>query len=234
MTRRKYVAALVLAVSIGFAAAPAAAQGRQSINFQVGAFAPLDESARMTNDVLLVNLDYLSFDIRDLRSATVSADWSVLLSEYFEFGVGAGYYEGKMPSVYWDLVGDDGFEIQQEISLRIVPVTALVKFYPMGAFRSIQPYVGGGAALYLWNYRELGDFVDLTDNSIFTDEFVQSGTSVGPVALAGIRARVTPSTTIGVEGRYQWGKAKLSMDRFLSDRLDLGGVSGLVTFGFRF
>ena len=233
MTRRTMSVILTLAAGIGMLAAPAAAQ-QQSLNFQIGSFKPLAEASRSSNDVLIADYEYLSFDLRDLRGATVSGDWSFLVGENLEVAIGAGYYRRVIPSVWTDLTYDDGSDIQQEITMRIVPVTALVKFLPLGGHQAIQPYIGGGLNVYFWRYSETGDFVDLSDNSIYSDRYIGTGTAVGPVALGGIRARVSRSATIGVEGRYQWGEGKLPSGTFLTDRIDLGGVSVLGTLGYRF
>ncbi len=184
--------------------------------------------------MLLTDLSYLWFDLRDLKGATVSADWSVLLGNYFEVGAGVGVYERTAPAVWADSTWDDGSDIQSDLKLRIVPLTAMVKVLPLGAWRTIQPYVGGGINVYFWRYSEIGDFVDLTDNSIYSERYIGTGTAVGPVAIAGVRARVSRNATLGIEGRYQWGEGKLSRDQFLSDRIDLGGSSVLATFGYRF
>jgi len=108
-----------------------------------------------------------------------------------------------------------------------------VKILPLGSKRAFQPYVGGGLGVYFWHYSETGEFVDFVDNSIFRDSFVDSGTSVGPVAVFGVRGRVSDRASLGMEGRYYWGQGDLSQD-FLSDRIDLGGFSVLATFGYRF
>ena len=232
MTRRTMSTTLALAIAIGLLATPAAAQ--QSLNIQLGSFMPRGEDTRINNDVLLTDLSYLWFDLRDLKGATVSADWSVLLGNYFEVGAGAGVYERTIPAVWADSTWDDGSDIQSNLKLRIVPLTAMVKVLPLGAWRTIQPYVGGGINVYFWRYSEIGDFVDLTDNSIYSERYIGTGTAVGPVAIAGVRARVSRNATLGIEGRYQWGEGKLSTDQFLSDRIDLGGSSVLATFGYRF
>jgi hypothetical protein len=93
--------------------------------------------------------------------------------------------------------------------------------------------VGGGLGVYFWRYSETGEFVDFYDDSIYRASYVQSGTSVGPVAVFGMRGRVSPAALVGVEGRYQWGQGDLSQD-FLGDKIDLGGFSILATFGYRF
>jgi hypothetical protein len=223
---------LALGIGIGLLATPAAAQ--QSLNLQVGSFMPRGYDTRVSNDVLLTDLNYLWFDLRDLRGATVSADWSVLLGNYLEVGAGVGAYERTVPAVWADSTWDDGSDIRSDLKLRIVPVTAMVKLLPLGAWRTIQPYVGGGLNVYFWRYSEIGDFVDLTDRSIYSARYIGNGTAVGPVGIAGVRARVSRNATIGVEGRYQWGEGKLSTNDFLADRIDLGGSSVLATFGYRF
>lgn len=232
MTRRTLSAVLAAAMATALLAAPAAAQ--QSLNVQIGGFKALDASRRSVDDVLLADYQYLAFDIRDMKGTTVSADWSVLLGDKLEVGVGAGYFSKTVPSVWADMVYDDGSEIWQDITLRVAPITAQAKFFPLGARGVVQPYVGAGASLYLWHYREVGDFVDYTDNSVYAADYKGSGTAFGPVAIAGLRVRVGPAATVGVEGRYQWGKAKISTNEFLTDTLDLGGTSILATFGFRF
>ncbi len=232
MTRRILSTTLALAIAIGLLATPAAAQ--QSLNIQLGSFMPRGEDTRIKNDVLLTDLTYLWFDLRDLKGVTVSADWSVLVGNYFEVGAGAGVYERTTPAVWADSTWDDGSDIQSNLKLRIVPLTAMVKVLPLGAWRTVQPYVGGGINVYFWRYSEIGDFVDLTDNSIYSERYIGTGTAVGPVAIAGVRARVSRHATLGIEGRYQWGEGKLSRDQFLSDRIDLGGSSVLATFGYRF
>jgi len=230
MVKRIVVAAmLVLAITAGMAG-PASAQ--QVLTVQLGAFLPKGEDSRVEGDVLVVDRQYLLFDLGDFNGFLVNGDWSFALGEYLEAGAGFGYYQETVPAVYADWVNEDGSEILQDLKLRIMPLTALVKILPLGAKRAFQPYVGGGLGVYFWRYSETGEFL-ATDESIFRDSFVQSGTSVGPVAVFGLRGRVSESALIGMEGRYQWGTTDLSED-FLGTKLDLGGFSILATFGYRF
>jgi len=222
-------AALVLATAAG-AAPPAAAQ--QTLTVQIGAFLPKGEDGRVAGDVLVINRQYLLFDFGDFNGVLVNGDWSMALGEFIEAGAGFGFYQATVPAIYDEWVNEDGFEIEQDLKLRIMPLTAVVKILPLGNKRAFQPYVGGGLGVYFWRYSETGEFL-ATDETIFSDSFAESGTSVGPVAVFGVRGLVSPSAFIGAEGRYQWGTANLSED-FLSDKLDLGGFSILATFGFRF
>jgi hypothetical protein len=230
MVQRVVVAALlVLAVTAGLAR-PANAQ--QTVTVQLGAFLPKGEDSRVEGDVLVVNRQYLLFDLGDFNGFLVNGDWSFALGEYIEAGAGFGYYQATVPAVYDQWINEDGSEIVQDLKLRIMPLTAVVKILPLGSKRAFQPYVGGGLGVYFWRYSETGEFL-ATDETIFRDSFSQSGTSVGPVAVFGVRGQVSPSAIIGAEGRYQWGTADLSED-FLGDKIDLGGFSILATFGFRF
>jgi len=230
MVKRIVAAALiVLAVSAGLAG-PASAQ--QVLTVQFGGFLPKGEDARVEGDVLVVNRQYLLFDFGDFNGLLLGGDWSFALGEYVEAGAGFGYYQATVPAIYDEWINEDGSEIEQELRLRIMPLTAVVKILPLGAKRAIQPYVGGGLGVYFWRYSETGEFL-ATDGSLFRDSFVQSGTSLGPVAVFGLRGRVSESALIGLEGRYQWGTTDLSED-FLGTKLDLGGFSILATFGYRF
>ncbi len=232
MTRRTLIAPPVLLLCALAFAAPASAQ--QSVTFQVGSFVPRSADARSANDVLLANLDYLWFDIDDLQGTTVGAEWAVALTDHLEVGIGASFYQRTAPAVWADWVDEAGYDLQTDLKLRIAPVSVLAKIHPFGVRRGLDPYVGGGMSAYLFRYSEVGDFVDLTDYSIYKDRYVGSGSAFGPVALAGLRAHVGGRATIGVEGRYQWGEGELPVDRFLTNRIDLGGASALLTFGFRF
>jgi hypothetical protein len=230
MVQRAVVAVLLVLAGAAGLAAPASAQ--QIISVQLGAFLPKGEGGRADGDVLEINRQYLLFDFGNFNGFLVGGDWSVSLGEYFEAGAGFGYYQATVPTVYAEWVNEDGSEIQQDLKLRIMPMTAVVRILPLGAKRAFQPYVGGGLGVHFWRYSEAGEFL-ADDGTIFSDAFEQSGTSLGPVAVFGLRGRVSSSALIGVEGRYQWATGDLSQD-FLGDTIDLGGFSIVATFGYRF
>jgi hypothetical protein len=231
MMRRMLIGTVVAILILVGSAGPASAQ--QGVTFNLGGVLPRSEDARVQNDVLNTNLNYLVFDISDFNGVTVGGDWSLPLGDYFEAAVGVSYYQHSVPTIYDDWVNNDGSEIEQTLKLRNIPLTAMVRILPLGAKRNIQPYVAAGLGVNMWRYSETGEFVDLYDNSIFRDNFVQSGTAVGPVAAFGVRGRFAPKASIGMEFRWQWAEANLSTD-FLSDKLDLGGFSILSSFTYRF
>jgi len=233
------------AAGLAIAAAPAHAQvkrvetGRNAIGFNIGYFAVRGVDARDDDDVLIQDLSQgaysLAFEVNDFNNVTFGGEWVLGLGDYLEAGFGAGFYQRTVASVYAQKIRDDGSEIAQDLKLRIVPLTATVRFLPIGR-KGVTPYVGGGIGAFNWHYSEVGEFIfqnDVTD----TDRFVADGTAVGPVVLGGVRFPVSDVFTVGGEIRYQKAVGKGLIDQnefFLGDKIDLGGWTTNFTFHLRF
>ena len=247
MTTRIWLRGMRCALGLATAAAilaPAVAQAqiarvgsssetKQAIGFNLGYFALRGEDARVNGDVLFNDLESLAFDIKDFNSASVGAEWLVGLGDFIEAGVGANYYQRTVPSLYRNLVNTNGSEIEQDLKLRVVPMSATVRFLPIGR-NGFAPYVGAGISVFNWRYSETGEFVD--DNSdVFRASFHASGNVVGPVILAGLRAPVGDRWTIGGEIRYQKAEGDTSAEPgLLGDKIDLGGWTTSLTMHVRF
>jgi hypothetical protein len=233
---RRYLLSLSAIVLVtGFIATPVAF-AQQSLNLYVGGFAPRSEDARIGDDVLVQNRDFLSFNINDFNGGTVGGEWLIALGDKFDAGLGLGFYQRTVPSVYTNYVNNDGSEIEANLKLRIVPFTATVRFLPLGHRAAIQPYIGAGAGAFRWRYSETGQFVDFTDprRTIFRGNFVGSGSAAGPVVVGGVRVPLG-STAIGGEIRYQSAQGNLRSDQgFAGSKIDLGGFAYLLTFNIRF
>jgi hypothetical protein len=213
--------------------APAPARAQQAISLSLGGFAVTGEDARVDGDVLFENRDILDFAVKDFNTGSVGLDWLLPVGEFIEVGAGVGFTSRTVPSVYADFVNRDGSEIEQDLKLRIVPMSVTARVLPFGRSRAVQPYLGGGLGIFNYRYSEVGDFVDFTDRSVFSDRFVASGTELGPVALAGIRFPLGDTWSLGGEVRYQKAEADLS-DDFLGPKLDLGGFHYLMTVHVKF
>ena len=193
------------------------------------------EDSRGDDDVLIQDLQSLAFEVKDFNGPLVMGEWLFAFGDRVEFGVGAGFFQRTVPSVYADFIDSDGSEIEQDLKLRIVPITATVKFLPIGRAGDFQPYVGGGVALLNWKYSEVGEFVDFSDSSIFTDRYVASGTTVAPLVFGGIRLPVQGDVfALNGELRWQGGKGDTSGTGLLGDEIDLGGFSFIGAFQIRF
>jgi outer membrane protein W len=208
---------------------------RQAIGVTVGGFLVKPEDSRVNGDVLFADLDSLVFDVKDFNGGTVTGEWLIGVSDFLEVGVGAGIYQRTVPSVYRSQVNANGSEIAQDLKLRIIPMTATVRFLPIG-HGSVEPYVGAGVGAFNWRYSETGEFVDFSDSSIFRANYVAKGTAVGPVVVAGIRAPFADAFDIGGEVRYQKaeGDTKSATTGLLGDKIDLGGWTAALTFHIRF
>jgi outer membrane protein W len=229
--RRSMLALLVLVASV---AGPANASAQQAFNMYLGGFVPRGEDSRTNGDVLVSNLDFLSFNLSDFNAATVGGEWLFPLSDRLDAGLGLGVHSRGVPAVYTELTHAGGAEIEQDLKLRIVPFTATVRFLPLGRDAAVQPYIGAGVGIFGWRYTETGEFVDFSDRSIFRDRFEGSGATAGPVVMGGVTFPIG-SWSIGGEIRYESAQGELPEDQFFSGpEVDLGGFNYLATFKVRF
>lgn len=213
------------------------AHAQQTVNFTLGYFAVRGEDGRIADDVVNENLGLglYSFDVKDFNSASIGGEWLFPIGDYLEAGVGVQFSSRTVPSVYFDLVRPNGNEIEQDFKLRIVPITGTVRVLPLGRNAPVQPYVGAGIGIFNWRYSEVGDFVDFTtpNRQIFSANYEESGTSIGPVAVFGLRVPLG-QFSLGGELRYQKAEGDLDTTDFLAPKIDLGGWHYQATFGVRF
>jgi opacity protein-like surface antigen len=235
-----------LALSLALLPATAGAQihqvgtsssvGNSTVNFTIGYFALRGLDSRVEEDVLLNNLQNfhpLLFEIGDFNSAMFGAEYLVGLGSNFEAGVGIGYAQRTVHSVYADLTRPGDVDIAQDLKLRQVPVTFTGRFLFLPRGSAVEPYVGAGLVAIRYRYSEIGDFI-APDLTIFPARYIKDGVAVGPTVLGGIRAPVG-NWTFGGEVRWQKAEGKdLLEEGFLGDRLDLGGWTTNFTFGVRF
>ena len=111
-----------------------------------------------------------------------------------------------------------------------------MRAFPIGRTTPVQPYVGGGINFYRWQYREAGEFIDFSDDTlpVFVDTFTDDGTATGGLMLFGVRVPIG-QFNVGGEARWQGGSADLAPElNFAGDKLDLGGWTAAATFHVRF
>jgi len=92
---------------------------------------------------------------------------------------------------------------------------------------------GAGVGVFNWRYVESGDWVD-SNNDIYRDSFVGSGTATGPVILGGLRI---PAGIWDIGGEVRWQKAKGELptsESFSADSINLGGWTYSATFNIHF
>lgn len=210
--------------------------GNSTIQFNIGYFALKGLEGRSNDDVLvgdLISAQPLTFEVKDFNGVHFGGEYLIGFG-HIEAGVGLGYTQRTVPTVYRDLTHSNGDEIDQDLKLRTIPVTFTARFLPLGRGAVVEPYFGAGIAAIRWNYSEVGEFVDAVDNSIFPARFTADGTAVGPTVFGGLRAPIS-NWTIGGDIRWQKAEGDIPADAgFLGTKIDLGGWTTNFTLGVRF
>ncbi len=236
MMQRAAMGAAALALMLG-TAVPVSAQVVHSIGLGAGVFSPRSLDARDIDDVLVENLNTLSFGIKDFRGGLVFGEWAMTFSDRVELALSAGYYRRTVPSVYADYINNNAKEIEQDLRLQVVPMSAIVRFLPVGRAGRAQPYLGGGVSALRWRYSEIGEFVDFNNNfAVFRDRYIANGTTLAPVVLGGLRLPLGGDIySLNTELRYQFGSGDLGANSgFLTEKIDLSGLNFTVGFQIRF
>ncbi len=212
------------------------ADGNNTVNFTIGYFALKGLDSRVKDDVLLGDLQNgqpLLFEVKDFNGAAIGGEYLIGIGSNFEAGVGLGFYQRTVPSVYANLTHSNGDEIAQDLKLRTVPVTFTGRLLLLPRGSSVEPYVGAGITAIRWRYSETGEFVDI-DDSIFPARYIAEGTAAGPVVLAGVRF---PFGAAVAGGEVKWQKAEGDVPveaQMLGTKIDLGGWTTNFTLGVRF
>ena len=141
-----------------------------------------------------------------------------------------------MPSVYAQKVRDDGSEIEQDLKLRIMPLSATVRFLPIGR-GGVEPYVGAGIGAFNWHYSEVGEFIDSRTTFTDNDRFVgrRHGGRSGRAwrhPLPGERR--VDGRRGDCAGRRPRARGCSTEEFFLGDKIDLGGWNDNFTVHLRF
>ena len=252
----------------------ASAQVVQSFNAGLGWFIPRGLDGRPNDDVFLRNAvgelvpafdfdpeftDALAtfscgeprtadcFEFKRFRGVHFFGEWNLAFGNRVEVGAGVGVFQRTVPTLYRDIV-NGAFEparnIEQEVSLRVVPVTGVVRFLPIGGPGDVQPYVGVGVAALNFRYRERGDFVDVETGDVFCagspgcsdPAYVAKGTALGGLWLVGLRLPLGGDIYgLNLEYRRLYGKGDAGIDKgFVADKIDLGAGTFTVGFQVRF
>jgi len=233
---RKHIGWSALALCAVLASASPALAQQQTVNFTFGGFVPQGEDARVTGDILTENRTFLVFDVDEFTSFTAGAEWLFPIGNFVEGGAGLSVTSRSVPTVYQCCVDNNGFEIEQELKLRRIPIDLTLRVTPLGPSSPVQVYFGGGLSVIPWRYTETGDFIDFNNNGdVFRDQFEASGTETGAVGLAGVRFQ-SRGLAGGFEVKYHKADADFDADddEFAGSRIDLGGWTYQGTFGFRF
>jgi outer membrane protein W len=239
---------LVFTIALVLLFAPAAAfaqihqvggpssNNRNTVNFKIGYFGLRGIESRDPDDVLvgdLISAHPLLFEVNDLNGPTFSGEYLFAVTRNIEFGVGLGFSQKTISTVYADLTHSNGDEIQQDLKLRQIPVNFTGRFLILPRGSSVEPYIGAGLTAIRYQYSEAGEFVD-DFGAIFPAVYKADGVGVGPIVVVGVRAPIQ-NWTVG--GEFAWQKVVADVPAevgLLGTKLDLGGWHFNFTAGVRF
>ena len=218
------IAALVLGTLL--ATVPTEAD---SFSVRLGLFSPRGDSR-----LWVENVETFDYAVTDFNSLFAGVEFDLELNEYVDIAMGADGYSRTVASRYRDFVRDDGSEVVQNVRLRVVPLTAGVRFFPAGKFHALLPYVTAGLGIYVYEYREEGEFIDFTTSEIFGAVFYDRGVTAGLYAAAGLEASLSPGFSVFGEFRRHFARADHGGDFASFGELDLDATQLSVGITFRF
>jgi hypothetical protein len=199
------------------------------VTFSVGYFEP-----RGSSDLWNLNERTFTVSEQDFGDAIFGARIGTAINNFLIIDVGASYYDGDVDTEYRNFVTLSGDPIEQNLRLRLLPVTATLKVVPFGRYRSgyrgsalqrVVPFFGVGGGALLWKYREKGEFVDPVSLTTFQAKFHSRGIAAEYHGVAGVDVFVDRQVSLFVEGRVSRADDDLSSDFQGFDDFDLSGTS---------
>ena len=188
--------------------------------------------------------EQLTVDRNDFGSTSLGADLALHVAPRLDLVLGVSHARSRTPSAFREWVDQDRGEIEQTTEFRRIPVTASARFYLTPRGRSVSqyawvparfaPYVGAGAGLTWYNFRQKGDFVDYETLDVFPDELETNGRATTGHAMAGVDMTLTNHFGLTAEARYGFGRGAVGGDFQGFDRIDLSGATATVGLFVRF
>ncbi len=241
MRRATVIAGLALMFVAG-SSAPARAQSgiaEDAFQFRFGWFFP-SGGGEVWNE----NEEVFTLEASDFDSFQFGMSYVKGLTGHLELGINFDWYSETVFSSYRDWVDERGFPINHDTRLERLPLTADLRWLPAGRYRSrpggnvLRPvfYLGAGAGVNFWEYREQGDFLDFAFDppEVFYASFRDSGEALTVYVLAGAEWPMSPSFNFAIEGRYSWSDDTLGSDFAGLGDLELGGTAIFGGLSWRF
>ena len=237
MRTRSFATVIAVLSSVPFATGTLHAQdgfmfGRPQAQLTVRAGPVLH---RASGDLFDFFQNELTLDGGDFRAPSIAGEISAFLHPKLDMGVGIAYSNIQRSSEFRDWVDQNDLPIEQTTKLRMMPLSASVRYYPWSRGTSISelawvptrttPYFGGGGGVTWYHLYQTGDFVEESDLSIFGATFESRGRAATGHVLAGVDHWLSPRFGLNVEGRYTFGSARPSGDFEGWDSIDLSGLN---------
>jgi opacity protein-like surface antigen len=185
----------------------------------------------------------LTLERSDFRAPALSAELSFLFGRHWDVGASLGVATSTSHSEYEHFIGDDDLPIEQTTKLRMMPLSATARFYPLATGRKVgtlawiptrtTPYVGAGAGVTWYRLNQEGEFIEHGSGIIFRNSYTTGSNNLTLHALAGVTHWFTPHLGLNAEARYTRGSAGTTGSFTQYDRFDLGGTQASLGLSLR-
>jgi outer membrane protein W len=179
----------------------------------------------------------------DFSGPTFGAGVAFRIAPQLDLSLDVDYAGVKQGSEYRDFLDNDNLPIEQTTTFQRVPLTANLKMYLTPRGRSVGslafipakvvPWIGAGAGVEWYRFKQSGDFIDFNDNSVTPGEVSTSGWAPALQGMGGVDVSLTPRIALTGDARYTWSRATPGDDYEGYDKIDLSGVSVALGLTFR-
>ncbi len=199
------------------------------------------------SDIFDFMTEHLTLDKSSFNTPSFATELGINVAPRLDVMAGFELSKSTTPSHYRqksERVGDRFLPIEQTTSLKEQSINAGIKFALLPPGRRVSrfawipsrftPYAGGGAGLLHYDLEQFGDFVDFTNDRIFTSTFKSTGWAPSAHALGGADIHLFKRLFMSLEGRYTWSSAALDKDFVDFDPIDLKGFRFGAGFHYAF
>ncbi len=215
-----------------------------TLTLRMGAFAP-----RAGSEFHEFAFERFTMSRGDLTAFTGGVEGAIWLGNHAEINLaldGAGVTrETEYREFVEELGGGAVAPIRQNTRFSQGPALTLgFRFFPLERGeelsqhvwvpRTVAPFTSIGIGLTGYAVEQWGDFVDEGDNSIFTEEFSADGASWVLYLGGGLDITLRPQVALVLDGRYSWGRDRMTGDFFRFEPIDLAGLRLTAGLSYRF
>lgn len=186
----------------------------------------------------------LTLNQRSFDAFNLAGELAFRLTARTDVVVSIAYAEADKPSEFRHWTDNLDLPIQQHTSLARWPVTVGAKYYLTGRGRSLgdfawvparySVFVGAGAGLMGYNFRQEGDFIDAKSLHVFHDSFNTEGWTPTGYASGGMDYALSPKWALTTELKYHIASGDPGTSFVGFHRIDLSGLNASVGFTVRY
>jgi hypothetical protein len=199
-------------------------------------------SFRWTTNVLNASSDWFGFvrdqltlEHGDFVSMGLAGDVSIGVTPRFDVVIAGDFTGRNVRSEYRYFVDNNRLPIEQHTRIQQMSFTAGVRYALLPRGRSVStlayvptrlvPYVGGGAGVLHYSLLQYGDFIDIVDYSVFSDQLPSEGWTPTAYINGGLDWLIVKKLAVTFDLRYQMAAPELDESAWTGfEPLELNGV----------